>query len=53
MGRLCARLAWHKTRILLHWLHAMTAFSGGTDGRLGWMGDQVRIGGSAHPCGYP
>lgn len=42
MGRLCARLAWRKTRMLLHWLHNMLAFSGGTGGgRMGWLGEQV------------
>ena len=48
MGRLCARLAWRKTRMLLHWLHNMLAFSGGTGGgRLGWLSDHVGRGG---PC---
>ncbi|KAF5835922.1 hypothetical protein DUNSADRAFT_6679 [Dunaliella salina] len=47
VGRLCARLAWRKVRMMLHWLHNMLAFSGGTTGgRLGWLEEQiVEVGG--------
>ena len=44
-GRLCARLAWKKISLLLHWLSGQLAFTDGTEGRINWMSGKVRPGG--------
>lgn len=41
VGRMCAALAWRKTRLLLFWVHSTLSHSEAVTGRLAWLSEEV------------
>lgn len=52
VGRLCARLAWKQTCLMLTWLESQLAFSEGSQSRALWSTDVVGTLSSCLPVVY-